>query len=72
MAIPDMSGLRLGQEVLINDKSDYEIDHRGETYFVIGFDLEMHGRVSVTIGQTGNFRWENSSDGWRPDELTPA
>lgn len=65
-----MTTIRLGQEVTVNDQSDYAADYRGEVWTVIGLQLEQHGRVNVTIAQPGIYHWHAPTDGFRPEELT--
>ena len=63
--------VRLGDYVNVNEKSDYHGDYRGETWRVVGMALEPHGRINVTISSgVGMGRWDNPTDGFRPDELT--
>ena len=62
--------IKLGVEIIVNENSDYYADYKNEMWYVIGLALEPHGRINVTIAQRGNFRWENETDGFRPEELT--
>ena len=64
--------LKLGQQVTVNENSDYASDYRGEVWRVVGLALEPSGRINVAIAQDGFTRWDDETDGFSPEELTPA
>ena len=67
MKPPDM---RLGQHVTVNERSDFHADFKDEVWRVVSLSIEPSGLINVTIAQDGFNRWDNPTDGFRPEELT--
>ena len=61
--------IRLGQKVIVNDRSKFYSDFNNNEWTVIGLALRPTGKIDVTIAQPNFLGWDDPTDGFSPDEL---